>query len=442
MKNAVYIISLGCAKNLVDTEVMSGCLVSNGYYIAASEEDADICLINTCGFIRDARKESFEAIEWAGKWKGRSRRRIVVAGCLAQRSAPELAKNYPFVDLIIGLDELEKLPELLTRKEKGIVPIHEARYLYSDATPRLTLTLPSTSYVKIAEGCDHRCAYCALPFIRGAQRSRRPESVENECRQLLEQGCRELNLIAQDTSRYGADLKDGTCLASLLKRLDALDGDFWIRVLYTHPLHLTPELLEILGNSRHVLPYLDIPLQHISTRVLKAMNRGMNGPDTRKLLENIRKKYPQMVFRTTFMTGFPGETEADFQELLEFVRSFRFDRMGAFAFSCEEGTAAAEIKTGIVPPDVAQERLNQLLEAQQLISKEANQNRVGQKVRVLLENRLGKRKWEGRTLADAPEVDQVATVTTLKTLPDETPSAFVWAKVTDASAYALECQES
>ena len=440
MKNAVYIISLGCAKNLVDTEVMCGSLVTNGYFIAADERDADICLINTCGFIHDARKESFDAIEWAKGWKGKSRRKIVVAGCLVQRNLKELREKYPFVDLFIGLDDVEKLPALL--KDGNDVEAFDApKYLYCDKTPRLTLTLPSMGYVKIAEGCDHRCAYCAIPFIRGAQRSRTIDSVEAECRQLLAQGARELNIIAQDTSRYGADLKDGTDLAKLLRRIDALEGDFWIRVLYTHPLHLTDELLEILGDSKHVLPYLDIPLQHISTNVLKAMNRGMNGPDTKSLLEGIRKKYPQMVFRTTFMVGFPGETEEDFAELLEFVKSFKFERMGAFAFSCEDGTAAAKIKDGIVPPEVAQQRLKKLLETQQLISLQANQLKIGEKVRVLLENRLDNRRWQGRTMADAPDVDQTVTVTTRRKLPADVESAFVSARVSFAKEYDLECVE-
>ena len=440
-KKAVFIISLGCAKNLVDTEVMCGALATGGFYLAEDEKYADICLINTCGFIRDARDESFEQIEWAVKWKGRSKRMIVVSGCLAQRSPEMLMERFPQIDLIVGLDDVERLPELIRKCEKeGRLQLVEKSlptYLYSEESPRLTLTPETFAYVKIAEGCDHRCSYCAIPLIRGNQRSRSVDSVLNECVQLLNQGVFELNFIAQDTSRYGADLTDAN-LERLLRECDTLDADFWLRVLYTHPLHITEGLLDILANGRHVVPYLDIPLQHISSHILKDMRRGMDGDKTRELLNGIRRHYPQMAIRTTFLLGYPGETDKDFEELLDFVRDFKFDRLGAFAFSPEEGTPAAAATAGIVPPEVAEERRNILLEEQKMISRKNNEGLAGRRMRVLLEKQLSRRKWEGRTMADAPEVDQVVVVTMNHEIYDP---AFVDVVIRKADDYGLEATE-
>lgn len=440
---AVHVISLGCAKNLVDTEVMCGGLVTNGFCLAEAPEDADVVLVNTCAFIRDAREEAFQSIEWALQWKGRSRRKmVVVAGCLAQRSPKELLEKYPGIDLLIGLDDIPALPSLIlaAREQKGRLPeIGLPRYLYSDETPRLTLTPRSYGYVKIAEGCDHRCAYCAIPMIRGKQRSRTVDSVVRECHQLLGQGAKELDFIAQDSSRYGADLKDGTDLEALLRKCDALDGDFWIRVLYTHPLHLTEGLLDILANGRHVVPYLDIPLQHISSSVLARMGRGMDGPSTRKLLETVRKTYPQIGIRTTFLTGFPGESEQDFQELLSFVQEFGFDRLGAFAFSPEEGTPAMTMD-GQIPQKVALRRKNILLAEQQKISLQRNCSWKGKVVRVLLEDSEKRGVATGRTVWDAPEVDQLVTVSLKKGKNAPLPR-FAQVRITTTGDYSLQGEE-
>ena len=437
---AVFIISLGCAKNLVDTEVMCGALVTAGYYIASSEKDADICLINTCGFIRDARDESFGQIQWAVEWKGRSRRMIVVAGCLAQRNPGLVLERFPQVDLVIGLDDVARLPELIAAREAGerrsFVGNGLPEYLYDDRSPRVTLTPGAYAYVKIAEGCDHGCSYCAIPLIRGRQRSRSQDSVLNECRQLLGQGAFELDFIAQDSSRYGADLSPAGNLEQLLRKCDALDGDFWIRVLYTHPLHITEGLLDVLDGSRHVVPYLDIPLQHVSSRILSDMRRGMDGPETRRLLREIRLRHPGMAIRTTFLVGYPGETEDDFRELLDFVREFRFDRLGVFAFSPEENTPAARAAGEPVPEELALERRGILLEEQQSISLENNRRLVGTGMRVLLERQVSKRKWEARSMADAPEVDQVVTVRGGSSLRP----GFADVLVSGASEYMLEAR--
>ena len=439
----VYLVSLGCAKNLVDSEVMCGSMVTSGFYIAESPDDANIYIINTCGFIRDAKEESYAYMDEAVAWKKRAKGRIiVVAGCLAQRAPLEIQKSYPQVDLIVGLDDVPHLPELicacLNNSEKHEINRELPTFLYTDETPRVALTPESYAYVKVAEGCDHRCAYCAIPLIRGNQRSRTPESVERECLQLLNNGARELNFIAQDTSRYGTDLKHQESLEALLRRCDRLDGDFWLRVLYTHPLHLTDGLLDVLANSRHVVPYLDIPLQHISSNILQGMKRGMNGDKTRELLARIRRDYPQLAIRTTFLVGFPGETEENFLELLAFVKEFRFDRLGVFAFSPEEGTPAAAMTEGLVPMEVAEQRKAAIMELQASISLEKNKAMVGKQTRVLLETQLKSRQWEGRTAADAPEVDQLVKVTTKRKYVGP---RFVEAEIMAADEYFLVASE-
>ena len=302
----------------------------------------------------------------------------------------------------------------------------------------MALTPESYAYVKVAEGCDHRCAYCAIPLIRGNQRSRTPESVERECLQLLNNGAHELNFIAQDTSRYGTDLTPQESLEALLRRCDRLDGDFWLRVLYTHPLHLTKGLLDTLASSRHVVPYLDIPLQHISSNILQGMRRGMDGDKTRGLLARIRRDYPQLAIRTTFLVGFPGETEENFQELLAFVKEFRFDRLGVFAFSPEEGTPAAAMTEGLVPPEVAEQRKAAIMELQATISLEKNKAMVGRRVRVLLETQLKSKLWQGRTAADAPEVDQLVKVTTKRKFAEP---RFVEADIVASDEYSLVASE-
>ena len=439
----VYIVSLGCAKNLVDSEVMCGTLVTNGFYIAESPEDANIYLVNTCGFIRDAKEESYDFIRDAVAWKKRRPGRfVVVTGCLAQRASLEIQKAYPQVDILAGLDDVPNLPQLinayLDHAEKHEIAKALPTYLYSDATPRVALTPQNYAYVKVAEGCDHRCAYCAIPLIRGNQRSRSPESVALEAKQLLANGALELNFIAQDTSRYGADLNPKANLEELLRRCDRLEGDFWLRVLYTHPLHLTDGLLDALANAKHIVPYLDIPLQHISTSVLQRMKRGMTGDQTRELLAKIRQNYPQLAIRTTFLVGFPGETEADFQELLAFVQEFKFDRLGVFAFSPEEGTPAASMTEGRVSPEVAETRKIELMNLQTSISLDKNRALLGKKCRILLETQLKSRQWEGRTFADAPDVDQFVTVTTKRKYP---APRFVEAVIEAADEFSLVASE-
>ena len=450
MPLVVRLVALGCAKNLVDAEVMCGALAANGICLTTDPEAADVTVINTCGFIQSARDEAAAAIEDALRWKqaGRRRglvRRIVVGGCLAQRSAPEYAKRYPQVDCFIGIDAAPKLHEILravvahapAAQPQVLVDNAQApQWLYDESTPRIQVTPDSYAYVKIAEGCNHRCAFCAIPGIRGNLRSREAASVVAECRQLLANGVRELDLIAQDTTAYGYDQQPRNSLAALLRQIEELPGDFWIRILYTHPLHLTPEFLELLGNGRHLLPYLDVPLQHIADPILKSMRRGMNAAKTRELMLAIREKWPRMVIRTTFMTGYPGETEEDFQALLNFVKEMKFDRMGAFAFSPEPGTPAFEIQEGLVPPEVAEDRRQQLLDLQRGISRKRNKSLVGKTMRVLVEAPAQKGVWSARSAADAPEVDPVVLVREAPATPLAT-NRFVEVEVTKADDYDL-----
>ncbi len=449
----VYVVSLGCAKNLVDAEVVCGTLAANGVYLTDDPEDAHIIFINTCGFIQSARDEAESAIKEALAWKKRGQkqglfRKIVVGGCLAQRSAPEYAKKFPQVDCWTGIDTAPRIHELLAEviaqgEDTPAEPVIKIdtptpQWLYDETTPRVQTTPESYAYVKIAEGCNHRCAFCAIPGIRGNLRSRDPQSVLKECKQLLENGVKELDLIAQDTTAYGVDRRnsDGATLVKLLKEIDALPGEFWVRVLYTHPVHITEEFIDLLGTSKHLVPYLDVPLQHINTPVLNAMRRGKNGDDTKKLMNAIREKYPQITIRTTVMTGFPGETEEAFQQLMAFVQDFQFDRLGAFAFSPEPGTPAYDIQEGRVPKKIAENRKNQLLALQKKISLKRNQALIGTTITVLAEEQADKRHWIGRSMGDAPEVDQTVTID----LPPKCTiqgNSFVKVKITRASDYDL-----
>ena len=408
----VCVVSLGCAKNLVDTEVMCGSLAVNGFALVGDPEQADIMLINTCSFIFDARTEAEGEIQEALRWKRAGpNRHVVVAGCLPQRDLGAARRKHPGVDRFLGLDDVPQAGEILAELVRGgkgaeLAKLDLPTYLYDDQTPRLQLTPSAYAYVKIAEGCNHFCRFCAIPHIRGRQRSRTIDSIVAECRQFLGQGVGELNLIAQDSTRYGEDLADGTNLAGLLRVLDALPGRFWIRVLYTHPRFWTDELMAVLANATHVVPYVDIPLQHIADPVLKAMGRQMGEAETRALMTRLRERVPGATIRSTFLVGYPGETDAHFESLRAFVESFRFDRLGVFAFSSEEGTPAAEIREGLVPPEVAAARRHTLMLIQQEISTQNNEALVGGTLTVLCEGPgEDAGEWLGRTPADGPEID-------------------------------------
>ncbi len=400
MQNIVFIVSLGCPKNLVDTEVMAGLLVTHDFLLAESPRSADVYLINTCAFLQEAREEAAENIRKAVRWKKRSAgRRIVVTGCLCQKvPAPELRESFPEVDIFLPVDAIGKLAEIL---RGAPVPACSGKptFLADDTMPRLLLTLPHVAFLKIADGCNNCCAYCSIPEIRGNLRCRTPESVLREAENLVRGDAREIVVIAQDITAY--DQPGG--IGGLLRKLQTIDGDFRIRLLYTHPARYTDDFIDAVAEGGKIIPYLDIPLQHISGRILKAQFRHVTTSATRKLLEKLRDRIPGLVLRTTFITGLPGETEAEFAGLTDFVREQRFERCGVFAFSPEPGTPAAAFPDQ-VPYETARERADELLAVQHEIMLERNREWIGKHDRVLMD--LASRDGgSGRGTLDAPEID-------------------------------------
>jgi len=404
----VGMISLGCAKNLVDGEVMLGHLERAGVRITADGTAADVVVVNTCGFIDDAKRESIEAIlEVAeGKRKGRVRR-LVVAGCMAQAYARELAAEIPEIDVFVGLDELERVVEAARGELAGHLPDQRgALRLYDHQHPRLLSTF-GFAFLKVAEGCDNPCSFCHIPAMRGGFRSRPPEDLVAEARRLEGDGVRELILIAQDTTRYGEDLGLGRGgLRLLVERLLDATSLPWIRFLYAYPATLDEGLLEVMARDPRFLAYLDIPLQHSSRRVLKAMKRGGGGRSYLDLISRARALVPSIALRTTMIVGFPGEGEREFDELLEFVEQARFDHLGVFSYSWQEENPGAELGDP-VPDEVKADRRDRLLAAQQAISLERNRALVGTTLPALVAGRLPEMELltEGRLQRQAPEID-------------------------------------
>lgn len=405
----IKIVSLGCAKNLVDSEVMAGVLRQSGYTLAAGEETADVLLVNTCGFIDAAKEESIAAILDAAKEKDTGGcKALVVAGCLAQRYKDELLEEIPEIDGLIGTGEVAEIGRVVAEALEGrkTALVDKPLFLYNHETPRELSTPSYSAYIKIADGCNNRCAFCVIPSIRGDYRSRPMDSVVAEARRLVEQGVKEINLIAQDTTRYGSDIYGEYKLNELLQQLAAIDGLFWIRVLYAYPTHFTDELIDVMAASDKICKYLDIPLQHADDDILRAMNRRGTRADILTLIEKLRNRIPGLTLRTSFIVGLPGETEQGFQTLVNFLKTVRFDRVGVFTYSPEEGTAAAEMP-GQVPEEIKEARKDCLMRLQQEISLEKNQAKVGQIISVLIEGKAENEQevYVGRTEADAPEVD-------------------------------------
>ncbi|NUN93107.1 MAG: 30S ribosomal protein S12 methylthiotransferase RimO [Verrucomicrobiae bacterium] len=408
MKPAVHLVSLGCAKNLVDAEVMLGTLLRAGHPIVAEAGGAEVVIVNTCGFIEPARKESIEAILRAGGLRGR--RKVIVAGCLAQRSAKEMAAELPEASAFIGINEVPRIAEIVARVVEGlpaaanggdprVLVSRKPAWLYDFASPRLQATPSHFAWVKIAEGCNHPCAFCSIPIMRGRHRSRPAADIEAEARALIGGGAKELLLISQDTTWYGRDLGGSPGIADLVRRLDAIEGDFWIRLLYTHPAHWSDELIHTIAGCRKVARYVDMPLQHISDRMLERMQRETGGAYIRDLIARIRAGIPGIAVRTTFIVGFPGETEADVDELCAFVAETRFDRLGVFRYSQEDGTRAAKLDHQ-VPARTKEARWHRLMKLQQAIAAELGAAQVGRSLRVLVEE-----PGVARGEADAPDID-------------------------------------
>ena len=408
------IVSLGCARNLVDSEVMAGLLQQSRYDMVEEPADADVVLVNTCGFIEAAKAESIDTIlEIARLKEERKIKKLVVAGCLAQRYPEELAKELPEVDLFIGTGEVPRIAEILRDSEALQDPrlyIGIPSYIYDHATPRLRTTPSYSAFLKVSEGCDHKCAFCIIPQLRGPHRSRPIDSVVEEAKRLARGGVKEINLIAQDLTAFGRDRRDGTTLYALLREMVGVPEIVWIRLLYAYPNFLDEPLLRLIRDSAKICNYIDIPFQHVSQRLLQRMRRGKSGSAVREAVQKLRAAIPDITLRTSLIVGFPGETQEDFGQLLDFVEETRFERLGVFKYSEEEGTAAA-IMTEKVPEEEKERRWQEVMDLQAKISLENNKALIGTIQRVMIEEaNVDIGELQGRTQAHAPEVDGVVYV--------------------------------
>src|SRR3954471_13182139 len=440
-------VSLGCPKNLVDSEVMMGRLRESGYEITTDASEADTVVVNTCGFIESAKKESIDAILEAARLNTEGKaQRLVVAGCLVERYRDALREEMPEVDAFIGTNQVGEITEVCDeRKNTRSLPVlqvpignQSATYLYDESTPRVLATPGYTAFIKIAEGCDRPCAFCFIPQMRGHFRSRRFGSVMNEAEQLAEEGVKELILVAQDSSRYGEDLGKVDALAHLMRELSHTEGIDWVRVMYTYPTHISDAFLDVLETEPKAVKYLDMPLQHASQNVLKLMKRGGNRASLERLIARVRARVPGIAVRTTFITGFPGETDEDFAELLTFIKNVGFDRVGVFTYSDEEGTPAFDLP-GKVDAKVARERRAKLMRAQSRISLKKNRARVGQMVRVLFEGASEETDllWQGRMQTQAPDIDGCVLINDAPDGFAPEPGQFVNVEITEAQQYDL-----
>src|SRR6188472_3562330 len=429
-KPKVGIISLGCAKNLVDAEIMLGSVLQRGMEITSRAEDADVLVINTCAFIDSAKEESIEAILEAHQQRGLNKRpgqKLIVSGCMSQRFARELHNELPEVDAFIGLDQVSQLGEIVDQilRKRPTFDVHSRNddfdfgftnkrptYIPDYDTPRFRLTPAHSAYVKIAEGCNHPCSFCVIPQMRGKHRSRKPQSVLAEIRALVGEGVREINLISQDTTYYGMDLWDakvgprqpvdstrGPTLVSLLREIQQIEGEFWVRLLYTHPAHWSDELIETIAECDKVARYIDIPLQHIDESMLGRMRRETSRAHIENLIYKLRAGIPGVTLRTTFIVGFPGETDAEFETLLDFIRRSRFERLGIFKYSQEEGSRAARMP-GQLPAKIKNARYRVAMAMQQSIAHDLARKKIGRELKLLVDQ-----PHIARSEADAPDVD-------------------------------------
>lgn len=429
----VGVVSLGCSKNRVDTEMMLDILQKAGYEITTDESDADILIVNTCGFIDPAKQESIDTLLSMAQYKQEGHLKLLVAtGCLVQRYAKELKEEMPEIDLFMGVSEYARLPEAIEQALGGQRPSYCHRSNTVLEGGRVLTTAPYSAYVRIADGCDNRCAYCAIPLIRGGFRSRSIESVLAEIRDLAGRGVKEITLVAQDTSRFGVDTHGKSLLPELMVRAANIPGVEWLRVLYCYPDEVEDELLEAMASKPNICKYLDLPLQHADPELLKAMNRRGTVEHTRQFLKKARDM--GFTLRTTFIVGFPGETEQQFQALMDFTREIEFDRMGAFVYSIEENTPAASMPNQI-DEEVKQERLDRLMTLQQEISLRHNKARVGTVEKVLVEAVADDGSGTGRSSREAPE--ETDGVIRLTGLSEKDIGEFVQARITGAEVYDL-----
>ena len=469
-KTKVGMISLGCAKNLVDAEIMLGDIRAQGMEITADAEDADVLIVNTCAFIDSAKEESIEAILESHQQRGLKKRkgqRLIVSGCMSQRFSKELSAELTEVDAFMGLDQVAEAGKLIqqvldrplapaarppgTRAKKAAQALTDETweplnvvsrkpvYIPDWDTPRVRLTPKHTAFTKIAEGCNHPCSFCVIPQMRGRHRSRTIESVVQEVRSLVQEGVREISLISQDTTYFGMDLWEqkagprqpvdssrGTALTDLLRALNAIPGDFWIRLLYTHPAHWSDELITCIAECDKVVRYIDMPLQHIHPRMLQLMQRETSSEHIENLIRRIRLGIPDIHIRTTFIVGFPGETDEEFEYLLDFIQRTRFERLGIFTYSQEEGSRAAKMEDQIIPK-VKQARYRKAMKLQQRIAREISESRVGRVVRALVDE-----PTLARSHGDAPDIDGRILLTQPAPVGE-----FIKVRITDAQVYDL-----
>lgn len=433
----VGFVSLGCSKNLVDTEKTIGIFKANGYEIVADPKEAEAIVINTCGFIEKAKEEAINTILEMAEYKKKKCKFLIVMGCLVERYKEELIKAIPEVDLFVKYSEYNTLWQQIENLLAGKKQIVDKKYNeFETIKERVISTGNNYAYLKIADGCSNRCTYCAIPYIRGPQTSRKMEDILEEANKLVKDGYKELILIAQDTTKYGTDIYGRPMLSQLLKELGKIKDLHWIRFLYAYPETIDDELIKVVKENDKICKYFDIPIQHISDKVLKMMNRKSNGKSIRELIKKIRNEIPNVVIRTTVMVGFPGETKEDFEELYNFLKEAKFDKLGCFSYSKEDGTPAARIKEQIHPM-TKKSRYNKIMSLQQKISKENLQLQIGKEVGILIEEKIANKIYVGRTYMDVPEIDGVAYITTEQ---DLNIGDFTKAKIVDVDNYDLICR--
>lgn len=428
--------SLGCSKNLMDAEIMTGILKEKGYEFVEEFAEADIIIVNTCGFIRDAKQESIDTIVELSQLKEVGKLKyLIVTGCLAQRYADELLEEIPEIDAIVGTGNFMNISEIIDRleSEKNVTEIGNIEFAFDETLPRYVSTPEHMAYLKIGEGCSNHCTYCIIPKLRGKYRSRKIEDIVEEAKTLAAEGVKELVVIAQDTTRYGEDLYGEAKLAELLEELAGIEGIKWIRIMYSYPESITEKLIDVIAAHDNICSYFDMPIQHASNRVLKRMNRRTSKEDIRSKVEMIRSKIPDAVIRTTVIVGFPGETEEDLEELIEFMKEIKFDRLGAFAYSREEDTPADRMD-GHMDEEIKEERRDRVMMVQQAISEEINQKREDKVFEVLIEEEAEEGVYVGRTQGDAEEIDSVVYVNSDEELE---LGSFVNVYITEAMEYDL-----
>jgi ribosomal protein S12 methylthiotransferase len=437
-KDKVSLVSLGCPKNLVDAEVMLGYLSKDHYEVTTDEMQADIIIVNTCSFIKEAKQESIDTILDLADRKHDARcRLLIVTGCLPQRYQEELAKELPEVDIFIGTGDYPRIAEIIDEKrntEEQLCYTGDPNFVYNDEVPRLQSSPHYTAYLKIAEGCSNNCSYCVIPSLRGAMRSRPLATLLAEAKQLVAAGVKELNLIAQDITAYGKDLPEQPSLEGLIKELARMEGLKWIRLLYAYPDGITESLISLIKNEPKVCKYLDLPIQHISDPILKRMKRRIGEEETRTLIARLREEIPDIAIRTSLIVGFPGETAEDFKKLLQFVEETRFDRLGVFCYSREEGTPAAELPDQ-VSERVKRERHKKLMRTQARVSFKHNRTLVDSEEDVLVEGYSEETELllKGRSSRQAPDVDGLVYITS----GNANVGDIVRLKITDSSDYDL-----